>query len=112
MAWKLIEPHQRARWQIGQIIVKNVKNSILLPKELQGKGFNWYYDEADGIAKMQIEEKSMRKIGVSAGFPKQLRLLFKEEQAVCFYDENALYFSSYKAGDKKLIAFLKQKKIL
>jgi hypothetical protein len=112
MAWKLIEPFQRTRWSIGQIAVKSVKNSVIMPKELVGKGFNWYFEDVEGIVKLELNDKSIRKLGHAASFPKQLRELFKDDQAVCYYDEDAIYFATYKAGQKKLVSFLKQNKIV
>jgi hypothetical protein len=112
MAWSLIEPYQRLGWQMGTIAVRTVKTSFVVPKALNGRGFNWYFDEKENVVKMQIEDKSIHKLHRSVCFPKQLRELFKDEQAVCYYDEDAIYFARYKDGQKKLVTFLKQQKVM
>jgi hypothetical protein len=112
MAWKLIESLGKQPWVIGEVRVKTIKTSFSIPKSLTGQGFNWYFDETEGIAKIQLEEKAIRKIGVTACFPKHLREMFKDDQAVCYYDEDALYFGTYKAGQTKLMSFLKRTKVV
>lgn len=112
MTWEIIEPYTRQGWQMGTVIVRSVKTSVTVPKPLVGKTFNWQYDAKENIAKIQVEEKSLHRLRKSVSFPKKLRELFKDDQAVCFYDEDAIYFATYKAGQKKLIAFLKSQRVM
>lgn len=112
MVWELVEPFKRIGWKMGEITVRSVKTSFIVPESLVGRGFNWYYDKETGIAKIQIEDKSIRKLKHAVSLPKKLSEQFGDEQAICFYDENAIYFGTYKAGQKKFMQFLKQHKVV
>lgn len=111
MTWTLIRPQSRASWVKGMTIVRSIKFAVNMPEDFVGEIANWYYDERENVAKLQIENSGIKKIAKQITIPKTIKENFGELTAICYLDDKTLYFGSYKRGLKSMMDFLRKEHV-
>ena len=113
MPWVLVERIGKSHWIPGQFSARRIKNFLSLPIGLKGRGYNWYVDSKERIAKLQFEPKSAYKLGEHVSLPKTVKEGIRESESVIAYmDKDAIYLASKDGGQERLTEFLAKEKVL
>jgi uncharacterized protein YjcR len=109
MVWQLVVSGRRTNaLQVGKFGTRSLKFGGKTPNVLVDKNANWYFDRETKIAKLQVEKNGMKNIKASLSIPKPILEGIKEEQAVVYLDENALFLAPYSKGEEYLKKILKK----
>lgn len=111
MVWQLVVSGQRNALQVGKFGTRSLNFGGKTPASLVGKNANWYYDKETKVAKLAVEKTGLKNLKESMSIPKSIKEGIKEDQAVVFLDENALFFAPYSKGEEYLKKILKREGI-
>lgn len=113
MVWQLIVSGKRRNaLQVGTFGIRSLKFGGKTPECLVEKNANWYFDKEMGIAKLQVEKNGIKTIKPSMSIPKPVSEGLKEEQAVVYLDEDAMFFVPYSKGEEYLKKILKKEGVV
>jgi hypothetical protein len=97
--------------QIGEFGVKGLRSNFKI-FELQGRKCMWFVDSRNKVCKLEFNKNYKLVAKATIGIPLFVKKYFKENEAIIYRDENAIYLSPYALGQEHLEKFLASEKVL
>lgn len=108
MVWTLVVSGMKKALEIGKFGTRSLNFGGKTPSVLVGQSVNWYYDKDAKIGKLSVEKNGLKTLKESMSIPTVIKEGIKEDQAVVFLTENAMFFAPYSKGQEYLERILRK----